>query len=162
MTAPTEKTISSIFPRDELRQVPIARAANLMSYELDTVRMREDYSLTDAVETFVAQYSVAIPRHESAKKWADEIWVLIKADKVLDSERAQAERAARTTLAWRFPFGNVPMVGWIPGLTVSLPGGSFRLVGSACERCGVNPQAYGIGGGIRCVDTQNCGWWFCY
>lgn len=161
-TAAAEKTISSIYPRDEIRKVPIARAAYLMSWELDTARTRENYSLAQAVETFVAEHGIVIPRHETAETWADEIWVLIKADKVYDSERAQSERAARRMLAWRFPFGRVPMRGWIRGLEVNLPGGRFELTGNACERCGVNPEAYGIGGGVRCVDTKDCGWWFCY
>lgn len=160
--ATPEKIISSIYPEDELRQVPIAKAAYLLSLELDRVRTREDYSFTQAVETFVAEHGVTIPRQDTAKAWADEIWVLIKADTVYDSERAQAERAARKVLAWRFPFGRVAMRGWIRGLKVNLSGDSFELTGSGCESCGVNPLAHGIGGGIRCVDIRNCGWWFCY
>lgn len=162
MSMTAEKTISSIFPEHEQRQIPIGKAAYLLSEEIDRSRTRENYSFEQAVETFLAKHGVAIPRQDTAKAWADELRVLIRADKVHDSERAQAERAALKVLGWRFPFGRVPMIGWIRGLSVKLPGGRFTLTGSACRGCGVNPEAYGVGGGVRCVDTQNCGWWFCY
>lgn len=37
---------------------------------------------------------------------------------------------------------------------------TFELTGDQCPRCS-GPEAYGIGGGVRCVDTVGCGWWFC-
>ena len=158
--ATTEKPISSLLPRDELRQVPVELAAARLAEELDRTRWQENYSFQQAVEKFLADH--AIPHRDTAKGLADELWTLIRADKVLDSERAQAERAASKVLSWRFPFGRIPMAGWIPGFQVNSPGGPYRLTGAACEGCGVNPEASGIGGGVRCVDMQNCGWWFCY
>lgn len=157
-----EKTRISLYPERELRHVPIATAAYILSFELDKVRTRENYSFIQAVETFVTEHGVSIPHHETSEIWADEIWTAIRSDKVRDSERQMAQRAARKMLAWRFPFGRVTMRGWFQGTSVVLPTGRFELTGRACERCGVNPEAYGIGGGIRCVDTRDCGWWFCH
>jgi len=53
------------------------------------------------------------------------------------------------------------ITGWLAGEKVRINGETFELTGDACESCGVNPMAYGRGGGVRCIDTGGCGWWSC-
>jgi len=56
----------------------------------------------------------------------------------------------------------VEIRGWEPGMRIRHKNGDvFELTGSKCERCHVNPEAYGHGGGIRCFDVDNCGYWYC-
>lgn len=57
----------------------------------------------------------------------------------------------------------IEIQGWEPGLRIKHKNGDvFELTGNKCKRCHVNPEAYGHGGGIRCFDVNNCGYWFCY
>lgn len=60
-------------------------------------------------------------------------------------------------------YGETVMIkGWEPGMRIRHENGDvFELTGSKCERCHVNPEAYGHGGGIRCFDVDNCGYWYC-
>lgn len=61
-------------------------------------------------------------------------------------------------------YGETVMVqGWEAGSRIRHKNGDiFELTGRKCQRCHVNPEAYGHGGGIRCFDVENCGNWFCY
>jgi hypothetical protein len=91
---------------------------------------------------------------------ADRIRDLVLGDTVLDSEARMATRAAERVLLETFG-SKMQVSGWIPGRRIARDHDVFILTGDACPRCEVNPLAHGHGGGVRCLNTNECGYWYC-
>lgn len=160
METTAERVVKSVYSRDEFHPVALRDFIEGLAWELDATRQQESGSFEAAVAGYFDSYSVELPEGQSAESLANELWEEVSRDSTYDSELAMARRAAWRVLD-RFFGSTVEIKGWFRGAAVSQGFDRFILTGDACERCGVNPKAHGLGGGVRCMDTENCGWWFC-
>ncbi len=160
MEAATQRSARSIYSRDEYHPVALEVFIEGLAWKLDATRQQENGSFEKAVEEYFEGYSLELPEGESAGSIAEELWDEVARDTTYDSELAMARRASWRVLD-RFFGPTVELKGWAHGAVVLCGFDRFILTGDACERCGINPEAHGLGGGVRCMDTENCGWWFC-
>lgn len=83
-------------------------------------------------------------------------------DRVYDSEAAMATRAVLVVLRERTGKQVEISGAWLTGEQVlDASGRSFELTGGTCPACD-GPAAHGRGGGLVCVDMQNCCWFHCF
>ena len=114
------------------------------------------------VASLIERDEIALPQGLDSTVIFERIFALILADRVYDSEGAQASRASATIFGEVFG-ETVEITGWFGGMKVVTDQGRFELTGGTCPKCELNPECYGEGwSGVRCLDTQGCGWWFCY
>lgn len=162
-----KKNLVSLVPRTTRRDVEVSRVARSLSCQVSRDRHEHDfhYSFQNFVEAHKPEADEATLEAIKAK-----VTELVRADKVYDSEANQAYRALFRTFMELLPtkpmrgypvYTSINIEGWIPGEVVVVNRQRFELTGRPCPECEVNPQAYGIGGGVRCVDTENCRWWYC-
>lgn len=161
------KAVVSLVPKDTRRDVEVSRIARHLSHQISSDRHEHDfyYSFNNFVEAHKPEADENTLEAIKAK-----VIELVHADKVYDSEANQAYRALFPTFMELLPTKPIPgypvytsinIEGWIPGEVIVVNRERFELTGRPCPECEVNPQAYGIGGGVRCVDTVNCRWWYC-
>jgi hypothetical protein len=162
-----KKIVDSLVPRDARRDVELSRIARSLSYRVSSDRHEHDfhYSFENFVKTHRPEANEEILEAIKAK-----VIELVNADQVYDSEANQAYRALFPTFMELLPtkpmagypvYTSINIQGWIPGEVMVVNRERFELTGDSCPQCGVNPKAYGTGGGVRCVDTRNCRWWYC-
>jgi len=165
--AVAEKTVTSLVPKDAVRPRELSEVVNKLSWKMSFERHTRTGD--DSIRDFFNEHSIEADE-ALTKKIITEVHRLTVADQVYDSEQRQAYRALfpilkellPTTATEGYPtYLTINAVGWIRGETVRINGERFELTGDECERCGVNPKAHGIGGGVRCVNTRECGWWYC-
>lgn len=159
-----EIQIESVYPRDAKRPTPNYYVARAVGRMIADYRGESDGGRTRVLEFLrrndgpEAQMSpVQIVTHE-------ELFRLILGETIREphngGESGMAQRASTRIFAKLF--GETFMIsGWVPGSQVRNAGDVFELTGGPCGHCLVNPEAYGHGGGIRCLDVRNCGYWFC-
>lgn len=158
-----ELVIPSVFPRDEFRVVSTARVASILGGVLAGHRASLDVRsvvLGRMSELGVGDAVLSPVQGVSREEMISLVLGRVKRDRVFDSEDRQASRGFAAVLSMLFG-DSMRVRGWLPGLGVRHGGDVFELTGSKCRRCFVNPEAYGHGGGIRCLDVKNCGYWFC-
>lgn len=162
-----KKNVVSLVPRTTRRDVEVSRVARNLSWQISSDRHEYDfhYSFDNFVKAHKPEADESTLEEIKAK-----VIELVNADQVYDSEANQAYRALFPTFMELLPTKPIPgypvytsinIEGWIPGEVVVVNRERFELTGRPCPECEVNPQAYGIGGGVRCVDTVNCRWWYC-
>lgn len=160
-TATAERATTPLMPVDDHRPVPVGLVATLIAHDIDRTRSGKT-TVEGAVTAFLEKHQVALPDGQTSARVAGAIMELVIADQVYDSEFAQAARATYAVLGELFPSPTVAAAGWLPGQTVKRGSETFRLTGNACPSCENNPECYGIGGGVRCLDTAGCRWQFCF
>jgi len=154
-------TITSLVPATEPRLVRPEVVATRLGWEIGIQRMER--TAVEVARAFFAKYSIDVD-DDTFEVFMHDVGESIRADRVYDSEMRQAERACSTAVReWIAGprTGMVQATGWFRGERLQVGREQFLLTGSACERCKVNPEAYGLGGGVRCVDTTGCGYWYC-
>lgn len=161
------KSVVSLVPRDVRRDVEVSRVARNLSWQISSDRHEHDFHYS--FENFVKAHKPEADE-ETLEAIKAKVIELVRADNVYDSEANQAYRALFPTFMELLPTKDIPgypvytsinIEGWIPGEVVVVSRERFELTGDACPQCKVNPKAYGIGGGVRCIDTVNCRWWYC-
>lgn len=150
---------ASALPQGELREISVKYLAYSLARRISNNR-HSGTPFSQTIKDFLERYTIIVSR--SPEVLAEELYAHILADSAYDSETNQAHRAALKIFAAEFPEGRAIASGWFAGEVVSYRRQRFELTGDACPRCKVNPECYGIGGGVRCLDVQGCGWWFCY
>jgi len=154
----------SLLPRDLPRDLPIRDLAFALAGVYNDTRITaspkgQDYDRN--IEAFLTEYSIELPGGLTVEKLTVLFFELLRADKVYDSEYAQGCRAMFGVLS-ELSAETVKHTGWLRSTTVRTKRGIFTLTGDACPRCEVNPECLGVDGGTRCLDVDNCRWWFCY
>lgn len=154
---------TSLFPADSRYEIPLASVMNMVADQIDATRWTGK-TFETALTEFFTGLAIELPQTASAKQIGDEMWELIKVDETYDSEYAMAHRAADVVLPKVFG-EQVFVTSWLSGHEVVVDNDgfreTFRIIADACPRCEINPLASGIGGGVRCIDTRGCGYWYC-
>jgi len=165
--ATATKTVTSLLPKDEVRPRELNQVAAKLSWKMSFERHTRTGD--ESIREFFNEYGLEADEALTAAI-SEKVRSLVVTDRIFDSEQAQAYRALIPTLKELLPttptdgyptYLTINASGWIAGETVRVNGESFELTGDACDRCGVNPKAYGLGGGVRCVNAAECGWWYC-
>lgn len=165
--ATSTKTVTSLLPKDEVRPRELSQVVSKLSWKISFERHTRTGA--ESIREFFNEYSLEADK-ALVSAIIERVHDLVVADRLFDSEQAQAYRALFPTLKELLPttptdgyptYLTVNARGWIGGETVRVNGERFELTGDSCTRCGINPTAYGIGGGVRCVSTVECGWWYC-
>lgn len=173
MIATRSKNESPVLDVDAPRPVSIEQVASKIGHEMGMRRHEE--SISDVFVELVHTFRVA-GLHEQPEllgRVRADVMARIEADRIYDSEAAQAKRAIMGALT-HFKLAvdecehahhakSVLIAGaWMGGEIVRGPDGQrFELTGRICERCQSAPQAYGLGGGVLCADQIDCRWWYC-
>lgn len=162
-----EIIIDSIYPVDKERLLKFGFVSKELSYctpnEKSFLKKLNNLGIKDAV----TPSGEIIQASEMAKRLSNAAMKEIK-NKPWERFANENDLAERTTLKtmreiYGYEVKGLTVKGWIPGARVWHENGDyFELTGNKCQRCHVNPEAYGHGGGIRCYDVDNCGYWFCY
>ncbi|MHA3723809.1 hypothetical protein ACXR2T_08010 [Leucobacter sp. HY1910] len=148
----------SLLPRDQVRTVDLNVLAQALGRELDHSRGAAK-PFSEVVNRFCSDHKVQLP-HGLTPHWVSAgVSQIMSADEVYDSEHQRAARAAQHLLGALLG-RRVLARGWFPGETVRVAGVTYTLTGNACPRCAINPEASGIGGGVRCISSA-CGYWCC-
>lgn len=162
-----ESKITSLVPKKARRAIEISRVISKLSWRISDERHEHD--LRYSLDKFFNKHKIA-EEPELRDSIFEQVREHISADQVYDSERNQAYRALSTVLMAELPttpmagypvYQSIEVTGWIAGEVVIVNHRRYELTGDACPECKVNPKAYGIGGGVRCVDEVNCRWWYC-
>ncbi|WP_434598274.1 hypothetical protein [Streptomyces sp. A5-4] len=160
MTAVASNT-ASLLPEGEHRNVSLSTVSRPLARAIEHSRRTENLTPEAAIMGVLQKHRIELPAGFTISMLADWIRNLVVADEVYDSELNQAHRASCAVLA-RLYGKSVPTAGWFAGDVAVVDGGRFELTGKTCPDCEINPECYGIGGGVRCLDERGCGWWFCY
>lgn len=156
--------IDSIYPRDQKRPVSNAYVAGRVAGIIANDRAKLDGGRSRVLEFMRMNDIAEIEMSPVQKITHDELFDLLLGATLREprvgSEQTMARRASTRIFAKFFP-ETFMMAGWIGGTHVRHAGDVFELTGTACSQCLVNPEAYGHGGGIRCLDVKNCGYWYC-
>ena len=156
----TEAATVSLLPRDEHRAIPQSLITQLLAEAIDSTR----YSgavIDSVVDEFFSSRAIRLPIGHTTAMISRNIMANVAADQVYDSEFYQASRASAKVLRISFGPGPIQASGWLRGQRVVAGNERFTLTGNPCPRCEINPEAYGIGGGTRCIDRSVCRWWDC-
>lgn len=151
-------TITSLLPRDVPREVHPHVVASKLGYTIGMGRRGDAAALTSR---FFLDYGID-PGEDTTEVFMHDVDQAERADRIFDNEATRAVRACIPAVRdWLADprTGLVRITGWIPGESVVLDGQRFELTGKACEKCKVNPESYASGGGVRCVNTRECGNW---
>lgn len=159
-----EIVIDSVYPRDEMRPFSTARVAGMLGRTLAGNRGNADSGIEATLEFMdelgLEDVALSPVQHVTRREIVEIALSSARRDERLDSESSMATRGFLATMPSLY--GETVLVrGWIAGSVVRHEGDVFELTGSRCPRCFVNPQAYGHGGGVRCLDVRNCGYWYC-
>lgn len=156
--------IDSIYPRDQKRPVSNAYVAGRVANIIAGLRAAPDGGRSELIAFLRKNHIAEVEMSPVQKITHDELFDLLLGatlrERRVGSEYAMARRASEGLFAKFFP-KTFLMDGWIGGTYVRNEDDVFELTGSACPRCLVNPEAYGHGGGVRCLDVKNCGYWYC-
>ena len=151
----------SLIPEAALRLRDPVVVANCLGFEMG--HRRHDRTGVEVAREFFAKHSISVDA-DTFEVFMRDVSEAIGADLVYDSEEAQAQRACVPAVKeWLAEVGSglVRAAGWVRGERVRAGGVWFTLTGRCCELCVVNPEAFGLGGGVRCIDTVRCGYWSC-
>lgn len=130
---------------------------------------RHEHTFDDSARRFFDKYSIDVDP-DTFEVFMGDVWDAVMADKVYDSEEAQAVRACIPAVRqWiAHPVvGAVEVTGYFPGERISLIFNDwtyhFCLTGSVCPQCEVNLLAHGgSGSGVQCIDRAVCRYVFCH
>ncbi len=166
VTSEAPAPVKSLYPRAGHHRVRFTHFAHSLAERVASGRATPGPSAS-----FHAHLKTYLPHlsEEDREKLFQEFWALLALDGVQDSEERQARRAVWPILKSHLHLlqQGLPLkeelliTGWLPGASVRKRRETFTLTGDACPRCEVNPLAHGAGGGLRCLDTTACGWWYC-
>lgn len=148
------KPVTALAPVSDLFTVRTGFIAEYLGRKI--AECRGTQTITETATKVLASHGVAI---DSAA--IERISDLVMQDTLFDSEEQMATRAALTVLKDAFG-GEMLVSGWIPGRRIARDHDVFILINEACPHCRVNPLAHGHGGGVRCLNTRECGYSFCY
>lgn len=155
--------VASVMPRDQKRSVPRDYVARVTGNIVAEYRSTPDGGLAKFLD-FMQDNEIQPPMLSPVQHMShEEVFHLVlngAKHERHDSEYGMAERAALKLFPKIFP-KTFQISGWIRGTHVRHAGDVFELTGNRCPKCFVNPEAYGHGGGVRCLDVRNCGYWFC-
>lgn len=155
-------TITSVLPRDVPRGVLPDIIASRLGETIGSDR--HERTGAESIRKFFREYGID-PGEDIIEVFMHDVNQAIQADRCLDSEARQAVRACIPAVReWLTDprTGRVQITGWITGEYLVTGDGRFQLTGRACEKCEVNPQAYGYGGGVQCANRIGCGAWACF
>ena len=144
------------------RLVDVQLVADHMGSELAFQRHALDDSLEEVFTRLADTFNLGGLSPAEHLSMAQAVAQVIADDRVYYSEVAMATRAVLEVLGKNFP-GQVEISGaWLPGeYLLDASGRRFELTGGTCPDCN-GPAAHGRGGGLLCINTAGCGWWFCY
>ena len=154
MQSTATKTVESLAPQAGVYTDLTSFVAEYLGREVAANRATE--TIEYSVMRVLAKHGVEI-----STAAAERINDLVMGDVVLDSEALMATRAVGRVLHETFG-SKMQVSGWIDGRRLFKNHDLFVLIDEACPECEVNPLAHGVGGGVRCLNTRECGYWFCF
>lgn len=147
---------NSIFPKDKRTRASVELVASLLAVELSEVEFKND-PVTSTIEAHLKRYQIEIPENETVETLTDRLMHLVQEDYLYDYPLAKNKRAI-VKLFEKLYGDTIEVTGWMPGAPIIVLGDYFLLSGDECPSCELNPLAYGMSGGQRCVDILDCGY----
>lgn len=148
--------MTTIFPKDKNTNVSIALVASHLTINLSEVEYAKD-SVASTIEAFLNEYQIKTPENETVETLTDQLMHLVQEDYLYDYPLAKNKRAI-IKLFEKLYGDTIEVTGWMPGAPIIVLGDYFLLSGDECPSCELNPLAYGMSGGQRCVDILDCGY----
>lgn len=145
-----------IFPKDRNTNVSIVLVASHLTINLSEVEYAKD-SVASTIEAFLNEYQIKTPENETVETLTDQLMHLVQEDYLYDYPLAKNKRAI-IKLFEKLYGDTIEVTGWMPGAPIIVLGDYFLLSGDECPSCELNPLAYGMSGGQRCVDILDCGY----
>lgn len=176
-SAQATKVVTALVPRDQARPINTSTVVQHLGWRVSSMRATQSIQETLAIEFEKFQLGDSRPLATATENPADELDLasifeqveeLVRADQRYDSESMQARRALATVLHRAYG-EQMTVTGWVPGemvkvkpwITEPSPERRFELTGEKCPKCEVNPERYGDGGGVACINEEECRWWYC-
>lgn len=146
--------MTTIFPKDKKTNVSIELVASHLTLNLSEVEYAKD-SVASTIEAFLNKYQIKTPENETVETLTNQLMHLVQEDYLYDYPLAKNKRAI-VKLFEELYGDTIEVTGWMPGAPIIVLGDYFLLSGDECPSCELNPLAYGMSGGQRCVDILDC------